>query len=73
MDLGIAGRAAIVCGASQGMGRAIAQGLVEEGGLVTLCARDPEKLEKAAEELSNIQDAETVLTVAADLAEPESA
>ena len=39
MDLGLEGRIAIVTGGSQGIGRAIAAVLVEEGAVVAICAR----------------------------------
>jgi 3-oxoacyl-[acyl-carrier protein] reductase len=47
MDLGLEGTAAIVCGASSGIGRAIAEALAAEGTSVTLVARDPSRLEAA--------------------------
>ena len=48
MDLGLSGRAAIVCGASAGMGLAIAQRLAEEGANVAMFARRREVLEPEA-------------------------
>jgi 3-oxoacyl-[acyl-carrier protein] reductase len=51
MDLGIAGRTAIVGGASAGIGRAIAAALVAEGVQVVLSSRDPERTTAAAEEV----------------------
>jgi 3-oxoacyl-[acyl-carrier protein] reductase len=51
MDLGIAGRTAIVGGASAGIGRAIAAALVAEGVQVVLSSRDPERTAAAAEEV----------------------
>jgi short-subunit dehydrogenase len=45
-------RAAIVTGASRGIGRALAEVLGEEGYGLTLTARKPETLEQTAEELS---------------------
>ena len=48
----MAERAAIVTGASSGIGLAIARVLGEEGYALTLAARRPEKLEAAAEELA---------------------
>jgi 3-oxoacyl-[acyl-carrier protein] reductase len=51
MDLGIAGRTAIVGGASAGIGRAIAETLIAEGVQVVLSSRDPERTTAAAEEV----------------------
>src|SRR6185436_6881042 len=69
MDLGLAGKRALVTGSSAGIGRAIAAALAAEGARVTLCARRPEPLETAAAEL-RAQGAE-VIAVAADLATDE--
>ena len=49
MDSGLAGRTAIVCGASSGMGLATAEALVREGANVTMFARRRELLEREAE------------------------
>lgn len=51
MDLEIAGRKAIVCGGSSGLGRAIAGALSQEGVAVTIVARDPAKLESSARDI----------------------
>jgi 3-oxoacyl-[acyl-carrier protein] reductase len=51
MDLGLAGRRAFVAGASSGIGRAIAAGLLAEGAEVVIAARRAEKLERARKEL----------------------
>src|SRR5262249_55119761 len=48
MDLGIAGRRALVCGASRGLGFACAEALAREGVAVTLAARNGEALAQAA-------------------------
>jgi len=53
MDLGLEGTAAIVGGASSGMGLAIARVLAGEGCLVTMLARTPDRLEQAAEGVPN--------------------
>jgi 3-oxoacyl-[acyl-carrier protein] reductase len=51
MDLGLAGRTAIVCGASSGMGLAIAEALAAEGANVAMFARRRELLEREAERI----------------------
>ncbi len=51
MDLGIAGKWALVCGASKGLGFGCAQALVREGVHVILVARGAEALEAAVERL----------------------
>jgi 3-oxoacyl-[acyl-carrier protein] reductase len=48
MDLGLHGRSAIVLGASQGMGLAIAEGLVAEGANVAMFARRADVVEREA-------------------------
>jgi 3-oxoacyl-[acyl-carrier protein] reductase len=52
MDLGIAGRTALVLGASKGLGQAIATRLCEEGANVVLCARSTYVLEGVAKDLA---------------------
>ena len=51
MDLGIAGRSALVCASSKGLGRACAAALAREGVSVTITARDAATLERTAAEL----------------------
>jgi len=51
MDLGIAGKWALVCGASKGLGFGCAQALVREGANVVLVARGAEALETASDKL----------------------
>jgi len=46
MDLGLSGRTAIVCGASSGIGLAIARALAAEGAKVAMFARRRELLER---------------------------
>ena len=47
MDLGLAGKVAVVTGSSRGIGRGIATRLVEEGADVLFCARGAEALDEA--------------------------
>jgi 3-oxoacyl-[acyl-carrier protein] reductase len=54
MDLGLTGRAALVCGASSGLGLASAEALAEEGAKVVLFARRAEQLEEHAARLGGI-------------------
>ena len=51
MDMGLEGKAALVGGASKGIGRSIASGLAKEGCRVAICARGPADLEAAAAEI----------------------
>ena len=52
MDLGIAGRNALITGGSQGIGRACAEALADEGVNIVIVARDAERLAAAATEIS---------------------
>jgi 3-oxoacyl-[acyl-carrier protein] reductase len=51
VELGLKGRTAIVCGASSGMGLAIAEALAEEGANVVMFARRRDVLEREAERI----------------------
>ncbi len=51
MDMGLAGKAAFVGGASRGIGKAIALALAREGCRVAICARHRAPLEAAAAEI----------------------
>ncbi len=66
MDLGIQGRVALVFGGSRGMGRAIAARLAVEGVSVTIAARNPQTLARAAQELK-AESGRTVAWVSADI------
>ena len=64
MDLGIRGRAAIVTGASRGIGRETARQFLEEGVRVTICGRNAETLERARAELAQTTGGEIHAVVA---------
>jgi 3-oxoacyl-[acyl-carrier protein] reductase len=49
MDLGLAGKNALVTGASRGIGRFVVERLIAEGMQVAFCARNPEGVAEAAE------------------------
>jgi 3-oxoacyl-[acyl-carrier protein] reductase len=66
MDLGLKGRTAIVCGASSGMGLAIAESLAAEGANVSMFARRRELLDREAERIGGLP-VRGDLTNAADL------
>lgn len=68
MDLGIAGRVALVTAASQGIGRAIAAELAAEGCRVVIAARGREALESARTELADAHGAE-VHAIPADVSD----
>jgi short-subunit dehydrogenase len=65
----LAGRTALLTGATGGLGRAIAKALAERGASVTLSARKAEALEELAAELPG----DGHRTIPTDLAEPGSA
>ncbi len=53
MNLNLKNRNALVCGSTQGIGKASAMALAEQGANVTLIARNEEKLKKVLAELPN--------------------
>jgi 3-oxoacyl-[acyl-carrier protein] reductase len=69
MDLGLAGKVALVTAASKGIGKAIAEELVTEGAKVASCARGKDGLERAAAEIRG--HGREVLAIQADVTKPE--
>ena len=68
MDLGIAGKHALVCGASKGLGRGCAEALAHEGVNVTLVARNAAALEATANEIrKSVGPNVKISTVATDI------
>ena len=70
MDLGIAGKTALVCAASKGLGRGCALALASNGVAVTITARSEDTLEAAANELARASGGR-VTAVAGDITTPE--
>lgn len=70
MDMGLKDRIAIVTGSSQGIGKAIAQGLSQEGAKVAICARNKQRLLDTAKQIESTTGCE-ILPVAADLTKVE--
>src|SRR5215216_338473 len=70
MDLGIAGRKAIVCASSRGLGRACAFALAEAGCDVVVNGRERARVEQTAGEIAKASAAR-VQAVTADVAIPE--
>src|SRR5437879_2166375 len=70
MDLGIAGRTALVCAASKGLGRGCAEALAREGVAVTICARTEATVRQAAAEIGAATGRE-VRWVACDITTPQ--
>jgi NAD(P)-dependent dehydrogenase (short-subunit alcohol dehydrogenase family) len=68
MDLGLAGRRAVVTGGSKGLGKAIAADLLAEGAQVVICSRHEAELEATAAELS--KDGGTVVALRCDVTDP---
>ncbi|HEX2170905.1 MAG TPA: SDR family oxidoreductase [Dehalococcoidia bacterium] len=66
MELGLRGKAALVTGASEGIGAGIARGLAEEGVEVAICARTESKLKETAAEITEATGVR-VVPVPADL------
>lgn len=51
MDLGLAGRTALVAGGSAGLGLACAEEFVREGASVSICSRDADRVRRAVESI----------------------
>ena len=70
MDLGIAGRHAIVCASSRGLGRACAEALANAGARVAINGRDPDRLARTRDEIAEATGAE-ILAVPGDMSDEE--
>ena len=70
MDLGLKGKSAIVTGGSQGIGKAVAREFAREGVNVAIVARNKERLDATARELSS-ETGGRVIGLAADVTSRE--
>jgi 3-oxoacyl-[acyl-carrier protein] reductase len=70
MDLGIAGRVALVTASSKGLGRAAALALASEGAKLVICARGKEALDATAHDIEAA--GADVHAVEADVTDPEA-
>jgi 3-oxoacyl-[acyl-carrier protein] reductase len=68
MDLGLAGRVAVVAAASKGLGRGSAEALAAEGASVVICARGADDLEAAASAIRDMGG--SVLALPLDVTRP---
>jgi hypothetical protein len=72
VDLGLAGRRAVVTGGSKGLGLAIAAELLAEGAAVAICSRHAAELDDAAAALAKqAGDSAQILALACDVTDPE--
>lgn len=70
MDLGLAGKVAVVAAASKGLGRACAEELAAEGARVLICARGADALQRTRMQIAEKTRAD-IIAMAADLATTE--
>ena len=70
MDLGIAGRTAIVCASSRGLGKACAHALAQAGARVVVNGRNEAALQATAQEIAEDTGAE-IIPVVADISTPQ--
>ncbi len=66
MDLGLKGKTALVCAASQGLGLAVAREIANEGASIVICSRRADAINAAAESIRSETGAD-VLSLAADV------
>ena len=70
MDLGLKGKKTIVCGASRGLGFAVARGLALEGADVAINSRSEEKITASASKLAG-ETGQQAFPIAGDLTDPD--
>jgi 3-oxoacyl-[acyl-carrier protein] reductase len=72
MDLGLAGRVALVCGSTKGLGHAVAKALAQEGARVAVNGRHEDSVAHVAQQLSS-ETAQAVMPFVADVGEAAQA
>jgi len=70
MDFGLKNKVALVAAASQGLGKASALSLAQEGARLVICSRNEQSIKKTAEEIRSKTGA-TVVPVVADVSKEE--
>jgi 3-oxoacyl-[acyl-carrier protein] reductase len=70
MNLGLKNKIAIVTAASQGLGKASAMALAQEGTTVVICSRRQKEIAEAAEEIQK-STGSTIMPMVADVTAPE--
>jgi 3-oxoacyl-[acyl-carrier protein] reductase len=71
MDLGLRGKVAVVTASSQGLGRAVAEALAQEGARLAVCSRDLDRISGTAAQLERKYGV-PVLPVACDVTDSPS-
>lgn len=71
MDLNLVGKSALVCGSTQGIGKAVAEELASLGASVTLLARNESKLKEVLEGLSS-DNSQNHQYLVADFSQPDN-
>jgi NAD(P)-dependent dehydrogenase (short-subunit alcohol dehydrogenase family) len=69
MDIDIAGKAIVVTGAAQGIGRTLALGLAAEGARVAVLARDRKRAQLVVDEIGELPGAQPALALEADVSD----
>ncbi len=71
MDLGLKGKVAVVTASSQGLGRAVAEALAQEGARLAICSRDADRIGSTGDHLKKTYGAD-VLAEVCDVTDPQS-
>lgn len=71
MDLGLEGKVAVVTASSQGLGKAVAESLAQEGARLAVCSRDADRIAETGAYLKQTYGTE-VLAMVCDVSDPKS-